>query len=288
MLRKVNLDGEQPKAPEPERRVQPQVPEQPSPAPQAPPKYNEPKKARRKQPRMQNTQTSNTPRFTNPKYNSEVEARVSKLTKVSIIAAVVAVLAIVVALYSTISANMELSVTRADMTNAVVATQTIAPGSQISAEDLTIQQVPSAYLVDNARSDVNDFVGGYAVAQIEAGSQLTTSLVAGAGNTASLSGAILPGTAAVTISVDEASGLANLLKVGDHVNVVQTDGSLNGSGSTVISANAEIVALGSSLESTADSYSSVTVMVPEGEAQAVRAAQASGNVTLILNPAAQN
>lgn len=297
MLKKVNLNGDnqagnhagpQQTAPMPQQPHQPQQPQMQVPTQESP--AQKPRRARKKTRSQNNPQpiSSSNESFAIKGGTRAMEARVSKLSKVAMISVVVAVIAIVITLYSTISSTIAINETKADMTNAVVATHTISPGSQISADDLTIKEIPANYLVENARSNIEDFVGGYAIFQIDAGAQLTTSIVAGSGNTASLSGAITPGNAAVTISVDEASGLANLIKVGDHVQVIQSDGSLNGSGSSVVSANAEVVALGSSLESTTDSYTSVTVMVPEADAQNIRAAQASGNVTLILNPASEN
>lgn len=221
--------------------------------------------------------------------SSVLEQRVKNLTRVAAVAVAVTVCAVAFALYAVVAANAEIAETRSGMTNVVVAASPIAAGEAIPASSLEVRAVPDAYVVDGALSDPAAFVGAAALARIEANSQITSSLVAGSANSSSLSGALAPGMKAVTVAVDEESGLAGLLHTGDVVSVVGTTAAVNGPSWTTLADTATVIALGGSIAAPSDGYTSVTVEVTDDQARAIRAAQGSSSaVSFVLSAAADN
>lgn len=215
-------------------------------------------------------------------------ARVGKLSRAMIISVFVAVIAIGFAVYALVSTNLQINATRAGMTAVVVASGDIAPGQTIEASNLTVKEVPQQYVVGNASGSIEPFVGKTAISKITNNSQIVPSMVAGINNGSSLSGSLASDRKAVTISVDEASGIAGLLHVGDQVSVVATGASIGNGSATPIASNSHVIALGSNMSSSDSSYASVTVEVSDSEALAIRNAQANGSVSIILDASVNN
>ena len=207
------------------------------------------------------------------------------------IAVAVAVLACAWGLYATFDANEKIDALSADATPTLVAATDIKKGAVITAEDLEVRDVPnavrvSAALDESALSGDSSMIGRVAVTDISAGTQMTDSLATGKGSTVSLADALGVGKQAVTIAVNDESGMANLLRVGDIVRVVTMTGSIGGDVvAKDIAANARIIALDSHLTDDGNSYATVTVEVTPTEADGIRGAQASTGVTLILRAA---
>ena len=217
-----------------------------------------------------------------------MEQRVQKLSRAAVASIAAAALGVTFGIYSLVSDNSQIAQTKEGMTNVVVATQQIDAGSAITADELEVKEVPQAYVSSGAVSKAEDFVGQVALTRIDSGTQLTSSVIAAAKDASSLGAALTPGYKAVTIAVDEVQGFSGLLKVGDTVDVLSADSSMNGGAMTRITGNAMVIALGSSLSDSDGSYSAVTVEVTPNEADAIRAAQANGNVSLVLHPTTQS
>lgn len=213
-----------------------------------------------------------------------LESRVKKLSKTSKIAAGVAAAGLAFGLYTGVSSSAELSKMHDGMTNVVVAAQTINAGETISEDSVEVKEVPAEYVSSGALSDSSAFVGEVATTRIDEGTQLSDSLISASRNTASLSNATTKGKKSVTISVDDAQGFAGLLKIGDHIDVLGK----NNKTLTRITSDATVIALGSSLSDTSESYTSVTVEVTAKEADSIRAAQANNGVSLELHSKADS
>lgn len=213
-----------------------------------------------------------------------METRVKKLTRATTVALATAALGVTFGIYSAVTSNATVALTKDGMTNVVVAAQQIEPGHAITDADLKTIEVPQAYVSSGASSDVATFTGQVAMTRIDSGSQMTTSVLAAQKDGSSLAGNLAQGTKAVTISVDETQGFSGLLKVGDTVDVLSTSKSVNGGSSKRITANAKVIALGSGLADTDNSYTAVTVQVTPKEAATIRAAQAGSDVSLVLHP----
>ena len=217
-----------------------------------------------------------------------MEQRVQRLSRAAVASIAAAALGVTFGIYSLVSANSQIAQTKEGMVNVVVATQQIDAGTAITADELEVKEVPQAYVSSGAVSKAEDFVGQVALTRIDSGTQLTSSVIAAAKDASSLGAALTPGYKAVTIAVDEVQGFSGLLKVGDTVDVLSADSSMSGGAMTRITGNAMVIALDSSLSDSDGSYSSVTVEVTPNEADAIRAAQANGNVSLILHPITQS
>ncbi len=201
----------------------------------------------------------------------------------------------------------------------VAAAADIPAYTQITGDMLTLQQIPQGYAHPLAARTMEEVVGLVTVSDIVAGEQVLPSKLKEFGQTDSGLAYVVPeGMRAVTVSVDEVSGVAGFLKRGDYVDVIsytstsfdmkataqaqaqtgtgtdQTTQPAQGGTSqstTVIAAqNVLIAAIGTSLSTTTNAsgdpaavgYNSVTlILTPEDAMRVVQGAR-SGALILIL------
>ena len=196
----------------------------------------------------------------------------------------------------------------------VAAAADIPAYTQITGDMLTLQQIPQGYAHALAARTVDEVIGLVTVSDIVAGEQIFPSKLKEFGQTDSGLAYVVPeGMRAVTVSVDEVSGVAGFLKRGDYVDVIsytsscfdmkaaaqaqtgtdQTTNPAQGGSSqstTVIAAqNVLIAAIGTSLSTTTNAgdpaavgYNSVTlILTPEDSMRVVQASR-SGALILIL------
>lgn len=179
---------------------------------------------------------------------------------------------------------------QSQMSKTLVLTKAVGKGQTISEEDVALVDVPASLRVAGALGEDglaggSAVVGRAAVVDMGAGTQLTQAFAAGAENKTSLSAALEPGYEAVSISIDAQTGLAGLAKVGDTVRVCTvSDDAVGAQRNETVSDDAVVIALDASLEG-AEGYSTVTVQTTSEEADAIRAAQADGTVTLVMKSA---
>lgn len=235
------------------------------------------------------------------KAGTATEQRIKSLTRAAVASVAAAALGVTFGVYSLTSANAQIAQTKSDMVNVVVAASEIPAGATISEDSIKTIEVPSAYVSAGAVSETKDFVGQTAITRIDTGTQLTNSSVAGGRNTGSLANALNPGYKAVTISVDSVQGFSGMLRAGDTVDVLTSSSSLGGNGLERITGSALVIALdgnlftqatggttalGTSSSSNSSSYSTITLEVTPNEADAIRAAQANGGISLELHSTA--
>ena len=231
------------------------------------------------------------------------EERVKRLTRAAVASVAAAALGVTFGVYALTSANAQIAQTKENLVNVVVAANEIPAGATITAASLKTIEVPSAYVSSGAVSDAEGFVGQTAITRIDSGTQLTNSSVAGGRNTGSLANSLAAGYKAVTISVDSVQGFSGMLRAGDTVDVLTTSSTLGGSGLERITGSALVIALdgnlfteatggttalgtSSSSSSSSSSYSTLTREVTPNEADAIRAAQAAGGISLELHSTA--
>lgn len=194
----------------------------------------------------------------------------------------------------------------------VVAAEDIPAYTSITAEMLTVKQVPEGTAHNLAARAVADAVGFVTESEILAGEEVIPAKLKQPGQIESgLSYVIPKGMRAVTVGVDEISGFAGFLQRGDYVDIYayittsyQTpeQEALSATeeqatkqtqqATTVLAAqNVCIVAVGSSLSTTDSSssengdgigYSSVTVLVTPEDAMRVIQGARSGAVMIVL------
>lgn len=136
----------------------------------------------------------------------------------------------------------------------VVATQSIPAFTEITEEMVTTKAVSGDMAHVNAFTDVSQVVGSTTVSDIaEQETILSNHVVSGdKGTTTAATHGIPEGMRAMTMMIDSQAGVAGLLQVGNHVDVilVTSDISTEGAGrniATMLAENVEVIALDKSL-----------------------------------------
>ena len=155
----------------------------------------------------------------------------------------------------------------------VVAKASIPPGHELVADDLGLAQIAAQAAPAGTFSNPVAMVGRVTVAPMVEGQPVLPSFLAPRGSGSGLQALVPPGMRAITLDVNEASGVAGLLIPGCHVDVVTTAISQDNpdkSISRTIVQNAQVVAVGQRLSGAK----------PEGE----RDTALSRTVTLLASP----
>lgn len=103
---------------------------------------------------------------------------------------------------------------------ALVAVQYIASGARIDGTLVEVKQIPRAFIQPGALRSAEEAEGQVALAPIAPGEQILANKLTTTGVALAL--AVPPGKRAVTVAVDQAAGVAGLLKPGDLVDVLVT------------------------------------------------------------------
>lgn len=110
-----------------------------------------------------------------------------------------------------------------DFVKVTVARQRIPAKTQIAAQMIELKDIPAKYINERAVVDSKEVIGQIAKSDILPGEQILRDKLAKDKETSDgLSYLIQPGKRAVTIAVNEVSGLAGLVKPGDRVDVLGT------------------------------------------------------------------
>lgn len=109
-------------------------------------------------------------------------------------------------------------------TTVVVAAVNISENTQITAEMLTTKSISNDSLLANYIADPQTVIGKVVTSDIYAGEQIVTDRLVAPGedntNKQTLAYALTPGMRALTIFVDQDTGLVNFLKPGNHVDIL--------------------------------------------------------------------
>jgi pilus assembly protein CpaB len=105
----------------------------------------------------------------------------------------------------------------------VVAKQSVEAGTALTEEDLALGDVSSDTTIpETAFTSVDQLVGRVTVVPLLQGQAITTTLLAPKGMGAGLQAAVPLGMRAVTVEINEITGVAGYLGPGCHVDVIQT------------------------------------------------------------------
>jgi pilus assembly protein CpaB len=104
----------------------------------------------------------------------------------------------------------------------VVAKKNIKELDILDESNLTLINVPTKFVQPGSSPTINDFKSALAIAPINEGEQITRTKVTMLGARTGLARQIAVGKRAVTIRVNDESGVAKLLKPGDRVDVLST------------------------------------------------------------------
>lgn len=191
-------------------------------------------------------------------------------------------------IYSFLSKNDKSDI---DKTAVVVAAMDIAPGTEMTADMLRLELMPKELVQQGAMHKVEDAVGKRLKMGVNTGDQITQKRLNAVGMMGSFIGTIPNDKRAVTITVDDVSGVSGFIAPASYVDVlsVEGDGKDNRTVGKLLLQNVMVLAVGST-DITSDSakkneaVKTVTLALDPREAVELRVAQSEGKVTLALRP----
>jgi pilus assembly protein CpaB len=171
----------------------------------------------------------------------------------------------------------------------IVAKVDIPLGARIIAEQLTTVEVPQAATPDGTFNKEDQVVGRITVTKISAREPITSVRLAPIGSTGGLSAVIPEGYRAMTVKVDDETGIAGFLMPGTLVDVVAVINADNNQGpiSKIVLQNIKVLANGQNLdqpkdEREANSVRTVTLQVTPDQSEKLALASAEGKLRLAL------
>ena len=187
-------------------------------------------------------------------------------------------------------------------TTVVVAAVDIPENTQITKEMVTLKSISNDSLLDQYMLDMDSVVGMVMTSDVYAGEQIIRNRLVGVGEedsaTKMLAYAINPDMRAISIFVDQDTGLVNFLKPGNRVDVLanysreETRPVLNQENqlewiqvptSQLLAQNVSILAVGTAMDKTgAEEYTTVTLEVTLQEAMNINAVSWWGELHLLL------
>jgi len=175
-----------------------------------------------------------------------------------------------------------------DLKPVVVAKVTLSPGTLLKADDLTIARATAELASDAVFADRALLVGRVTSERVVKGEPITETVLAPAGVGEGLQALVPDGMRAVTIEVNEFTGLAGFLVPGCRVDIVARmhgeDGELQ---SRTVVQNMRVQAVGSRTQGISDPIPgepvrSVTLLGTPREVEALDLASSSGGLRLML------
>jgi pilus assembly protein CpaB len=170
----------------------------------------------------------------------------------------------------------------------VVAKRNIDAGEMISESDLELGDVASSALPDTVFKNPADLTGRVTVVPLIQGQAVLSTLLAPRGTSAGLQATVPAGMRALTIEINEFSGLAGYLTPGAHVDLLQTmrNDKTGDTVSRTIVQNVKIGVIGARhSDGSADVGRSVTLLVTPQEAEVIELASMTGRPRLVLRGA---
>lgn len=187
-------------------------------------------------------------------------------------------------------------------TTVVVAAVDIPENTQITEEMVTLRSISDDSLLDDYMLEIDSVVGMVLTSDVYAGEQIVRDRLIRVGETDpdrnTLAYALKPGMRAMTIFVDQDTGLVNFLKPGNRVDVLanysheDTRPVLNKEDqkewvqvptSQILAQNVVILAVGTAMDKNGtEEYTTVTLEVTPQDAQTISAVSWWGNLRLLL------
>lgn len=186
----------------------------------------------------------------------------------------------------------------------VVAKADIGAKTRITPEMVQVTKVPAPYLQPGGVQEATEVIGMLSKESIVAGEQITVRRLLGEGKSAGFTGLIPEDKRAITMGVNEVTGVAGFVKAGDYVDVVVTfEKSTAGDNVShlvlqnvlVLAANRETEGgvietsnTSSKEKKEAIKTASVTLAVTPDEVAKLTLSEDKGKVRLVLRPFMQN
>lgn len=173
----------------------------------------------------------------------------------------------------------------------VVATRELPPGKELSADDITISRMPTESLPSGSFRTVPELVGRTTLQPLVKGQAIVDPMLAPTGSKSGLMGLIPAGHRAMTVEINEFTGLAGMLQPGARVDVVVSLRDDKGVSATrTVLQNLEVRAVGRNINPTpvmegappAPPSNNVTLLVTPRQAQILNLATQNGRPWLVL------
>ena len=176
------------------------------------------------------------------------------------------------------------------MTSIVIAAQDLEIGTLLSSDNLTLTEWPKSNVPKGAFDNIEAVAGRVAVTKLPAGGPLRAAELADAGSGAGLVALIPPGRRAMSIKVDEVSGVAGFILPNTYVDVISVNSKSNQETREAKTILKKIKVLAIAQETTTDKgkakiVKSVTLELLPKEAETLALHSILGSIHLILrNP----
>jgi pilus assembly protein CpaB len=173
----------------------------------------------------------------------------------------------------------------------VVARAPVAPGQELTADSLTMGPISAQVPPPGTFTDPSALVGRITAAPLFAGQPLVETLLAPTGSAAGLQALVPRGMRAITLEVNETSGLAGMIAPGCRVDVMTTLNGATREGSVACTVVQDVLvqAVGQRLaqgrvpeEKDAPPVRSVTLIATPRDAEAIELASNLGRARLVL------
>jgi pilus assembly protein CpaB len=184
------------------------------------------------------------------------------------------------------------AVSNSNLVTVVVAKQDADPGKSLTAMDVTTARVPAETAPSHVFSDPNQLVGRVVVTQLVKGQTILDTLLAPVGSGEGLQSLIPPGMRAVTIEVNEFTGVGGMLQPGCRVDLISLvrDDKTHESVARTILQNIKVTAIGRATSPQHASEgqplpppaNSVTLLCTPRQAQSLQMATSAGRPWLAL------
>lgn len=184
------------------------------------------------------------------------------------------------------------------MTKVVVAKENVAPGSVLKETDIQLRDMPSDGLPQYTFTQTSEVLGRVAMTQLVKGQAVLETLLAPKGAAGGAQAMIPEGMRAVTLEVNEFSGVAGLLTPGCKVDVVQTIRATeksNEAGNMIaktIVENLRVIAVGRRVSTVGPEPEqlarSVTLLATQQQAEAIDLVTHMGSPRLVLRNSMDN
>lgn len=214
--------------------------------------------------------------------------RFKQMSAVAAASVAVAAMAICFGLWQAGASHSAVAAATDGAVDVAVATSDVKAGDVLDARAFEVRSVPAAWRSSGAvvmDSQAADLVGARALVDISAGTQLCSSFLVRGDADGRLAGIIGEGMEAVSLSVDDQTGVAGQVRAFDKVRVVSVNTVSTGeAASEVLCEAARVLSVGGDGAGEGSAYSAVTIEVDSAQADSIRVAQQAGTVSLQLLP----
>lgn len=218
------------------------------------------------------------------------------LAIITAICAAVAVVAVIFALSQKTNADQQAAAMQSNPVTVYVAAKTIAPNTKITDEMILKTTLPQAAITEGAIQSPEEIIDQIATVTIDKNQQFTKSMFLANVESDRLSYALGEDMKAITITINEESGLAQMIRQNDRLSMITSiSQGEDGNGNNVVVSkylikNIRVIAVGRSLSpyKATGEYSTITLEVTEDVALLIDAAEKAGNIRFIMNQASDS